>query len=78
MSRHTFGLNSRYEDLLSRYGADDAVVVQLKTELDKQQEEQVPAFVERRAKASSAKAHSRANWHPPFKASQDTSKNVFH
>ena len=79
MPTHAFGLDSLLDDLRSRYGEGDAVVVQLKAELDKRlQEEQSRAVVERRAKNSPARSHSRAGWQGKFKSSHDAPPSFLH
>ena len=79
MATRAFGLDNLLDDLRSRYGEADAVVVQLKAELDKRrQDEQLHPLVERRAKNSPAKAHSRAGWQGKFKSSHDAPASFLH
>jgi hypothetical protein len=79
MAIRAFGLDNLLDDLRSRYGEADAVVVQLKAELDKRrQEELLHPLVERRAKNSPAKSHSRAGWQDKFKSSHDAPASFLH
>jgi hypothetical protein len=79
MSRHAFGLDSLLDDLRSRYGESDAVVLQIRAELDMRRQEAIMhPLVERRAKDSPAKSHSRAGWQEKFKSSHDAPPSFLH
>jgi hypothetical protein len=79
MPMHAFGLDGLLDDLRSRYGEADAVVVQIRAALDLQrQDAQLHPLVERRATNSPAKSHSRAGWHEKFKSSHTALSNFVH
>lgn len=60
MNKHLAKLLSGYQDLVDRYGPDDALVQDLRAEIDRcQQAEHTPSIAERRRNSSLADAWER-------------------